>query len=119
MIGIDTPESRANNKAYKDAYRSKRDIETIVALGKASTNYTKSLVKKGDTVSVEFDVEKRDQYKRLLGYVYLKDGRMLNEEIVKAGYASLLTMPPNVKYVDRFKRLYKEARDNNRGLWKS
>jgi micrococcal nuclease len=118
MIGIDTPESKANNKAYKDAYRSKKDIETIVATGKQSTNFTKSLARPGDQVSIEFDVEKRDRYKRLLGYVYLKDGRMLNEEIIKAGYASLMTMPPNVKYVERFKKAYKDARENRRGLWK-
>jgi len=42
---------------------------------------------------------------------------MLNEEIVKAGYASLMTYPPNVKYQDRFLRAYREARQNNRGLW--
>ncbi len=42
---------------------------------------------------------------------------MLNEEIVKAGFASVMTIPPNVKYQDRFLRAYKEARENKRGLW--
>jgi len=79
---------------------------------------TKSLVKKGDKVKIEFDVQKRDKYGRLLGYVYLPGGRMLNEEIVKAGYVSLLTYPPNVKYQERFLKAYREARENKRGLWK-
>jgi micrococcal nuclease len=43
---------------------------------------------------------------------------MLNEEIVKAGYAMIMTMPPNVKYKDRFLRAYKQARERKRGLWK-
>ncbi len=64
------------------------------------------------------DVEKRDKYGRLLGYVYLSNGKMLNEEVVKAGYGSLMTHPPNVKYQERFLKAYREARENNRGLWK-
>jgi len=36
----------------------------------------------------------------------LLDGQMLNEEIVRAGYANLLTYPPNVKYHERFLRAY-------------
>ena len=52
-----------------------------------------------------------------MGYVYLSDGRMLNGEIVKAGYANLLTHPPNVKHEGRFLKAYRDARDNERGLW--
>jgi micrococcal nuclease len=62
--------------------------------------------------------EKRDRYGRLLCYVYLRNGKMLNEEIVKAGYASLLTYPPNVKYQSVFLKAYREAREKKRGLWK-
>jgi micrococcal nuclease len=42
---------------------------------------------------------------------------MLNEEIVKAGYAVIMTIPPNVKYKDRFSIAYQEAREYKRGLW--
>jgi len=63
-------------------------------------------------------VEKYDKYNRLLAYVYLKDGTFVNAEIVKQGYASLMTFPPNVKYADLFLKLYQEARKNKRGLWK-
>jgi micrococcal nuclease len=55
---------------------------------------------------------------RLLGYVYLSNGKMLNEEIVKAGYGNVMTIPPNVKYQDRFLKAYQEARKRKRGLWK-
>jgi micrococcal nuclease len=43
---------------------------------------------------------------------------MLNEEIVKAGYANVMTIPPNVKYQDRFLKYYQEARKRKRGLWR-
>ena len=42
---------------------------------------------------------------------------MLNEEIVKAGYANVMTIPPNVKYKDMFLSAYKQARESKRGLW--
>ena len=50
-------------------------------------------------------------------HVYLPDGRMLNAEIVKYGYGQIYTFPPNVKYVDLFLKLQREAREGNRGLW--
>jgi micrococcal nuclease len=87
-------------------------------MGKEATECVRSLVKQGDTLKMEFDVQKRDKYGRLLGYVYLSNGKMLNEEIVKAGYANLMTIPPNVKYQERFLKAYKEAREHGRGLWK-
>jgi micrococcal nuclease len=43
---------------------------------------------------------------------------MLNEEILKAGYANVLTHPPNMKYRERFLKAYKEAREAKRGLWR-
>jgi len=117
LIGIDAPESRPNKKAKKDAQRGEGDLNTITSLGKEATRYVKSLVKPGDIIRIEFDKQIRDKYGRLLGYVYLSDGKMLNEEIVKAGYAHMMTYPPNVKYQERFLRAYREARENHRGLW--
>lgn len=117
LIGIDTPEMHESSKLYKDSQRTNQDIRTIQAMGRKAYVFTKDLVE-GERVRLEFDVEKRDRYGRLLAYVFLKDGTFINAEIVKEGYASLMTYPPNVKYVDEFKKLYREARENNRGLWK-
>ncbi len=110
LIGIDTPESKVNTKAKRDAEKTGQDIKIITSMGKRATKYVSSLVKPGHKVTIEFDVEQRDRYDRLLGYVYLSNGKMLNEEIVKAGYA-------NVKYQDRFLKAYQEARERKRGLW--
>lgn len=117
LIGIDTPELHESNKLYRDAERTEQDTSTIQKLGRLSYEFTKNLVE-GKRVSLEFDVEKYDKYDRLLAYVYLKDGTFINAEIVKQGYASLMTIPPNVKYADLFLKLYQEARENRRGLWK-
>lgn len=119
LIGIDTPESKVNKKAKKDAARSSQDIKTIVSLGKAATSFTKSIIKPGDLVDIEQDVQSRDRYGRLLAYVYLKSGKMLNEEIIAAGFASVMTIPPNVRHQERFLRAYRTARERQRGLWAS
>lgn len=117
LIGIDTPEKKANKKALKDSNRSGEDIKAIISQGKQATAFVKGILHKGDTVSLEYDIQKHDKYKRILAYVYLSDGRMLNELIISSGYASPLTIPPNVKYKDRFLKGYKTARENKLGLW--
>jgi len=117
LIGIDTPEMHESNKLYRDAQRTKQDVSTIQKLGQRAYAFTRKLVE-GKRVSLEFDVEKQDRYSRLLAYVYLKDGTFVNAKIVEEGYASLMTYPPNVKYADLFLKLYREARENRRGLWK-
>jgi micrococcal nuclease len=104
LIGIDAPERKPNPRAEKQVEMQGKDLKTIILMGEEATKFVRSLVKPRDQVRIEFDVEKRDQYGRLLGYVYLPDGKMLNEEIVRAGYANLLTHPPNVKYQERFLR---------------
>jgi micrococcal nuclease len=118
LIGIDTPETRPNKKAIKDAQRTKSDMETITSQGREAKNFVKGLVKPGDLLEMEFDIRTRDKYGRLLAYLYLSSGKMLNEEIVKAGYAQLMTIPPNLKYQERFLMAYREARESHRGLWK-
>jgi len=117
LIGIDTPEMHDSSKLNRDAKRSGEDIETIKALGRQSYEFTKKLLQ-GQRVRLEFDVERYDKYKRILAYVYLEDGTFANARIVEEGYASLMTYPPNVKYADLFLKLYRQAREDKRGLWK-
>ena len=111
LTGIDTPESKPNKKARKDADRTGQDLALIVRLGKRSTDYLKRTLPKGTKVRLEFDVRERDGYGRLLAYVYLPSGLMLNELILLEGYATPMTIPPNVKYADRFRAAHAKARD--------
>ena len=71
----------------------------------------------GQTVWLEKDVSETDRYGRLLRYVYLADGRMVNEELLRQGLATVATFPPDVKYVERFLAVQAEARDSGAGLW--
>ncbi len=69
LIGIDAPESRPNPRAKKQAGAEGKDEKTILQMGKESTKFVKTLVKPGDEVKLEFDLERRDKYGRLLAYV--------------------------------------------------
>ena len=118
LIGIDTPESRYNNKLVRDSKRSRRDIDSIIEMGKEASSFTRKLVE-GKKVRLEFDIERHDRYGRLLAYVYLEDGTFVNGRIVEEGYAQVMTIAPNVKYAQTFLRLEREARQKGKGLWKS
>ncbi|MDR4510016.1 MAG: thermonuclease family protein [Candidatus Brocadiaceae bacterium] len=119
LVGIDTPENRVNTKAQNDANRNKKDIDAIIDMGKIASDYVSSMVKKGDKVALEFDVQFKDRYERLLGYVFLENGKMLNEEIVKAGYASPVRIPPNLKYKKIFMDAFRDAKKKSIGFWRT
>lgn len=116
LTGVDTPESQENPRAHRQA-RTLGDISTVLELGRKARTFSQSLLPPGTVVRLEFDVQKRDKYGRLLAYVWLPDGRMLNEVLLEEGYAVLLTIPPNVKYVERFREAQRRAREAGKGLW--
>ena len=60
----------------------------------------------------------QDRFGRLLAYVYVTDV-MLNEELLRRGYAETLTIPPNDSESGRFERIEDEARKAGVGLWGS
>jgi micrococcal nuclease len=104
LIGVDAPESRntGRKKIGHFGMESKKYLSTMLA---------------GKKVRLEFDVDPIDRYGRTLAYVYLKDGTFVNAELVRQGYAMVLTVAPNVKHADVFAKLQAEARKNRRGLW--
>lgn len=106
-IGIDTPELRERNGSGW-VYNPRPYAE-------AARDFNRKLVE-GKPVRLEFDVQKRDKYERLLAYVFIGD-KMVNLDMVRQGYAMIYTFPPNVKYVDEFVKAQKDARGNHRGLW--
>ena len=71
----------------------------------------------GSRVRMEFDVEREDRYGRTLAYLYTPDGRFVNEEMARSGYAVVLSYPPNVKHIDRIRQAVEEARGERVGLW--
>jgi micrococcal nuclease len=111
FIGVDTPEVYGQVEPY----------------GKEASGYTAREIPIGATVWLETDVELRDRYGRLLGYIWLERPqsaadaevrtKMLNARLVLDGYAQIATYPPNVRYVDYFRRYQTEARESGQGLW--
>jgi len=71
LIGIDTPESKPNDKAKRDSERTGQDVETINKMGQESTEFVKGIVSEGQEIQLEFDVQERDKYGRLLAYVLI------------------------------------------------
>ena len=102
-IGMDTPETVDPNRP-------------VGCFGKEASDKNKELVL-GKEVELEKDVSETDKYGRLLRYVYLSDGIMINETLVQEGFAFARTYPPDVKYQDKFLEAERSARDNNKGLW--
>lgn len=105
LIGVDAPEPRNTGTRPKGYF------------GAESTGYLRQMLT-GKKVRLEYDVSRYDRYGRTLAYAWLEDGTFVNAELVKNGYATVMTMPPNVKYAETFTALAAKARKQNRGLWK-
>ncbi|MGB3924211.1 MAG: thermonuclease family protein [Bacteroidales bacterium] len=105
LIGIDAPEPRNTGTRPKGFF------------GAESTSYLQNLLK-GKKVRLEYDVARYDRYRRTLAYAFLEDGTFINAELVRNGYATVMTMPPNVKYAETFNKLASKARKQKKGLWK-
>ena len=67
-------------------------------------------------MQLEQDVQAQDRNGRLLAYVW-RDGRLVNWEMVRAGWVVTLTYAPNVQYVDALRKAAKEAEKEALGLW--
>lgn len=107
LIGIDTPESV-------------KPGSPVECYAKQAAARTAALLPVGSRVRLVLDVEPTDRYGRTLAYVYrVPDGLFVNATLVREGYASVLTVPPNVRFADDFVALQREARDAGRGLWSS
>jgi micrococcal nuclease len=107
LLGIDTPETKDPRKP-------------VQCFGKEASQHTTELLPVGTEVRLEPDVEERDRYDRVLAYVYrVEDGLFVNLELARAGYADLLTYPPNVAHTAEFQAAVSEARREQRGLWQA
>lgn len=105
-IGIDTPESVDPRKP-------------VQCFGKEAMEKNREFVQ-GKEIELEKDISETDRFGRLLRYVYVKVGEteiMVNEELVREGYAHASSYPPDVKYQEKLRIAEAEAREVGRGLW--
>ena len=99
FILVDTPEVFGGVQCY----------------GREASDYTRSRLL-GQTIQLEKDVSNTDRYGRYLRYVWI-GGQLFNEQLVRDGFATLATFPPDVKYVERIRAAQQEAYYAGRGLW--
>jgi hypothetical protein len=72
----------------------------------------------GKAVGLELDIQQRDQFGRMLAYVWPEGSMlMLNEQLAAEGYALPLTVPPNVRHTEQFRQAAATAREHSLGLW--
>lgn len=103
-IGMDTPETVKPNTP-------------VQCYGEAASAANRRLVA-GARVELHLGAETRDRYGRLLAYVYrLRDGLFVNGALVRQGFATILTIPPNVRQAGPLRSMERRARRRRLGLW--
>jgi len=89
--------------------------EPAISLEEQALTYAQELLE-NKKVRLEYDVDSGSTHGYLYAYVYLPDGRMANAELLRMGFVKLRIIPPNVKYEDKFRTAYQEAKKEKRGL---
>ncbi len=103
FLGIDAPEMA-------------RDGRPAEPLAQQSKDYVVELIQ-GKKVRLEYDRERYDRYGRLLAYLYLPDGAMVNLLVVRQGLARVYSQAPNVRHQEALNAAQQEAMAAGRGLW--
>ncbi len=99
LIGLDAPDIRQ------------------IPWGEDAKQFVESLIGGANqAVNLEFDLEAKDKFNRTLAYVW-KDKLLLNEEVVKQGYALFVARSPNHKYNQRLEHAQQWARIMGKGIW--
>jgi micrococcal nuclease len=102
-VGIDAPEFA-------------HDGESNEFMALESKRFNRDLVNNA-RIRLEFDREKQDRYGRLLAYVFLENGEMVNELIVRKGLARVLVVEPNLKHFHLLLQAQRKAMTEHIGIW--
>lgn len=105
LIGLDTPETSDPRKP-------------VQCFGIEASNKAKELLANA-SISIERDPtqDTYDKYGRLLVYVYLSDGTLFNEYMIREGYGHEYTYRDSYRYQAQFKAAEQSARSEKKGLW--
>lgn len=101
LIGIDTPEGTPTPECWAEEART----------------HLVSMLPEGSTVWAAPDTEPRDRYDRALLYLWTDDGRFVNLDLVAAGDAEALRVPPNTAHAELFASAQAEAEASGAGRW--
>lgn len=104
FIGINTPE-REHDDRPAEAY-AERARQRLVQWQQASNQW-----------QLVYDKDRHDRYGRVLAHVFDRQGRNITQQLLREGAGQLLVIPPNLKYLDCYRRAQQAARLNHSGLW--
>ncbi len=104
LLGVNTPETKHPDRPPEP-------------YGPEASEYTRSLVDQR-TVSLEYDRERLDQYRRVLAYVYLDDGSMLNQRLIETGHSpAVVSFPIRSDRKRLFEIAERDAQTRVAGIW--
>lgn len=102
MLGVDTPETV-------------KEGTPVQYYGPEASDFTQKQLE-GKTVYLAFDWDLRDNYDRLLAYIYTADGQCHNALLVEQGYGRAY-LTHKFQFLEEFRTLQDVAKQNKRGLW--
>lgn len=103
FLAIDTPETKHPKKGEEP-------------FGKEASNFTCSTLKKAKQIEIEYDGNKLDKYDRHLVWVFT-DNQLLQDEIIKKGYAKVAYLYDDYKYTKTLQDHEKIAKKEKLGIW--
>ena len=117
FLGIDAPEIKQCRKLDQDERETHLAGQLLMLLGRMSLNFLIELIPPGTKLIVKTESKDcLDIYGRTLAYVYLPDGRCINEIMIAEGYAK----PYSRFYCNEltnYQILNMKAKNEKRGLY--
>ncbi|OIO71062.1 MAG: nuclease [Zetaproteobacteria bacterium CG1_02_55_237] len=105
LLGINTPEVA-------------HEASPAQTMGNAASKALADLIA-GQTVRLDFDTQRKDDYGRTLAQVYLRNGTWVNGEMVRSGMAHVYTFTPNLHWAEQLIQLEASARQEKLGIWRT
>ena len=101
LLLVDTPEVSGDEECF----------------GPEAADRTAALLPDGAQVRVEADEDVRDRFDRVLLHVWTQDGVHVGADLLRGGFATVLVVRPNERYLDELEAVEADARASGRGLW--
>lgn len=116
LAGIDAPENYASKHSHTQARRMRLELLQLIRLGFKAQEFVQTALPYGSTVHVEWDLKTRDPEGMPLVFLWADERRLVQEEILRAGWADL--DPATAwKHSQRLRKARDQARTARKGIW--
>ena len=115
LDALDAPRRKGNLPTDEHGFPIEEKADPQTPMEEQAYDFVKNLLE-GQYVRLEFDAQIKSDDFKTLAYVFLKDGTLVNAEILRQGFANLKLTPLNRKYAPQLREAYQEARREKRGL---